>query len=477
MGLDWQADTEIELAESGQEETLSGVSENERILFIGFGQVSGFYSCGWEDWDWLNAADFDSVFLNCGTLSDLLSRCRRQYVTNPEGFSTKWYDRLDSNLSDLREQTLQMINSERAVFALAAPKITWSVGAGVYKLSVDTYSWCPFPVITHNESGEVSKDLDPRFSEYRKQLRRWEFYFDDQPRPVDTIDRHGLRANQRYMVVPKSLFQNLSLRPLGVEMRYGMLSRAQGAESIDALSGPIYLLHYPTGGDLRESMRALLQGFYQTDLLRREVPAWVQSVVPPRGAELEKQIAALVAQIEALSGERVQLVAQRQELARWRSLLYETGEALEQVALDALQLLGLQDVQFVGKASRDIVGELEGQTFLFRARGLMGTATRKEVFDLDTCVENYGRLNPGKGGAKGVLVVNAWRCDPPSARGLQEKQVFASDTVEHAKLLKFALLDTRDLYRLVCDRMEGKLDETPQFLLDLSSTVGIYQYP
>ena len=76
-----------------------------------------------------------------------------------------------------------------------------------------------------------------------------------------------------------------------------------------------------------------------------------------------------------------------------------------------------------------------------------------------------------------MLVVNAWRCDPPSARGLQEKQVFADDTVEHAKLLKFTLLDTRVLYRIVCDRMEGKLDETPQVLLDLLSTVGIHQYP
>ena len=51
MGLDWQAEAKEELSESGQAENPSGV-ENERILFIGFGQVSGFYSCNWADWDW-----------------------------------------------------------------------------------------------------------------------------------------------------------------------------------------------------------------------------------------------------------------------------------------------------------------------------------------------------------------------------------------------------------------------------------------
>jgi hypothetical protein len=476
MGLDWQAEEKEELSGSGQADYLSG-AENERILFVGFGHVSGFYSCNWADWDWLNAADFDAAFVNCETLSDLLSRCQRQYVTNPEGFSTKWYDRLAGNLSSLREQTLQMVNSERAVFALATPKATWSVGAGVYRSSIDTYSWCPFPVIIHNESGEVSKDLDPRFSEYRKQLRRWEFYFDDRPRPVDTIDRRSLRANQRHMVVLKSLFRNLSLHPLGVEMRYGVLSRAQGTEAVDALSGPIYLLHYPTGGDLHGAMRALLQEFYQTDLVRREVPAWVESIVPPRGAELEEQIAELGLQIEALSDQRAQLIGRRQELEHWRRLLYETGETLEQIVLDALHVLGLENVHLVGRDGHDIVGEFEGETFLFRVKGLMGAATRQEVFELDGRIENYERLNSGERVAKGVLIANAWRCDPPGARGLQEKLVFAEDTVEHAQLLRFALLDTRVLYHVVCDIMEGKLEDATQVLIGLRDTVGICSYP
>jgi hypothetical protein len=466
MGLDWQAEIEDGLA-----------SENERILFVGFGPVSGFYACSWEDWDWLNAADFDAVFLNCESLSDLLSRCQRQYVTNPEGFSTKWYDRLEGNLSNLREQILQMINSEREVFALATPKSVWSVGAGIYRSSLDTYSWCPFPVIVHNESGEVSKDLDPRFCEYRKQVRRWVFCFDDRPRPVDTIDQHSLRTNQRYMVVPKSLFQNLSLSPLGLELRYGILTRAQGTESMDALSGPIYLLHYPTGGDLVESLRALLREFYQTDLLQREVPAWIQSVAPPRGTEIEEQIAELGAQMEALAEKRALLVAQRQELEHWRRLLYETGEALEQVVLDALRLLGVQDAELVEGDGHDIVGELDGETIMFRARGLMGAVTRKEVFDLDIRIENHARRNAGERVAKGVLVANAWRCDPPAARGLQEKQVFTSDTVEHAALLGFALLDTRVLYHIVRDEMEGKLDEEYPILAELLHTVGVFAYP
>ena len=96
---------------------------------------------------------------------------------------------------------------------------------------------------------------------------------------------------------------------------------------------------------------------------------------------------------------------------------------------------------------------------------------------LDSRIESYERLNSGERVAKGVLIANAWRGDPPGARGLPEKLVFAEDTVEHAQLLKFALLDTRVLYHIVCDKMEGKLDDAAQVLIGLRDTVGIYSYP
>ena len=124
-----------------------------------------------------------------------------------------------------------------------------------------------------------------------------------------------------------------------------------------------------------------------------------------------------------------------------------------------------------------IVCELGEELCLFGVYGLDESAARKEVFDLDRRIEAYGRGNPGNCVAKGLLVANAWRRDPPSARGQKDRRVFSQDAVDHAQLLGFALIDTRDLYRAVTDVVEGKLDQPEEALARLVDTTGVYAYP
>jgi len=475
MGLKWLSVLRAHRSVSRQDEAQGpSTCEVGRILFIGFDKVPGFRCFNWKDWTWSNAADFEVVFINCAPLLVLLAEWKEKYSENEASFPEKPFDRLRGNLSTLQEQVLQIVNSGRSVFALATYEFSLGVDRGLRYRSVGVYSWCPFPVDMRIESGEVSRDIDPRFSEYRKQLKEWLFYFDSKPRPLEDMDRSDLTPLQSYVLLVQGLFENLSLHPLGVELRYAVYDRPAETVLQEAISGPIYLLHYPVGGDLRESLRCLLREFCNTDLAESEEPEWLNLICPPRGTALDQKIDLLTSQIEELSDQKATVVAERQQLEYWRRLLYETGDLLEDVVFEALKLLGLANVRFGARGDHDIAGELDGETLIFEVKGLNGSSGRREVFDLDRHISEFEPKNPGTKVAKGILVANAYRHDPPSTREEEGRQVFAGDAVDHAKALGFALLDTRVLYRLVADTIEGNLDDTHEILKALRDTVGVY---
>jgi hypothetical protein len=474
MGLNWLITLgKLRAPQRQGESEQSEACQVERILFIGFGRIPGFYWFNWDDWDWLNAADFEVVFINCFTLLHLLHDWERDHSENATDVPETPIKRLRDNLRVLEAQVTQIINSGRAVFALTTHRTSFRISfRNGHHYYPSTYDWCPLPVETRLEEGEVINDVDPRFSKYRQQLKKWVFYYDIKPRKLEQMDRSDLLRGQHYVLLPKDLFQNLSLHPLGVELRYGVVDQAK--LDLSGVSGPIYLLHFPIGGDVRLALRSLLQEFCTADLVESEEPEWVDLIKPPRGAEIDEQLRELFNEIEDLSKKRARLLEKREQLEYWRRLVYGSGDMLEEVVLEALKLLGLQNARLGPKGGYDIVGEFAGETLLFEVKGLKGAVGRKHVFDLDRHVNEFELKNPSEKVAKGVLVANAYCNDSPDTREEGGKQIFAGDAVDHARLLEFALLDTRILYRLITDTLEGNLTNTNKVLEVLRNTIGVY---
>jgi hypothetical protein len=386
----------------------------------------------------------------------------------------------------LQRQLFEVINSDRSVFAFSAARKSFTIpeqrsSGAVYNMgfgvSVSTYDWCPLPVALHVESGEVSRDVNPRFGEYRKQLKRWDFYFDDQPKQLAHPVPAHLSSSHSYVSIPKRLFTNLSLQPLGIEFRCGIYREPSGREpgEMVEVSGPIYLLHYPLGGDQQEALRVLLRRFYNTDLAETQEPAWVHAIEVPHGDKIDRDISALDRQTEALSKQRSHLIARRQQLERWRRLLYETGDALEIAVRESLDLLGFENVRFGPRGDHDIVAEFKGETLLFEVKGLTRSVGRRDVYALGRHITEFEAKNPGDTVAKGILIANAYRNDPPDTREQGGKQIFNGDAVDHATRLRFALLDTRVLYRIITDVLEGTTTDTRAIMQDLRVTLGVFQ--
>lgn len=348
----------------------------QRILFIGFGKVPGFHESDWRDWEWHNAADFETVFINSETLSVLLSDWKKQYDTDEEAFAVGPLVRLDENLTRLRNQLLQLITSSRAVYAFGVPDAHYQFDThqghlmtGRY-IALSPYSWCPLPVDTVTENGQMTGHVDPRVASYRQQIKQWIFYFALPQRRLEHLEENfDLRRGEILALAASPLLENLSQRPLAIELRLhvlvglkldvlGNLRRLQNPEPTDRISAPIYLFHYPFGGDRTEAIRCLLREFCHTNMVVAEEPEWLPEFLPPQGKELNSAIDALSTQIDQMMTERALLAAKKAEAEKWRCLLYETGDALEDVVLRSLNLLGLQKVRFGPRGGHDIIGEL-----------------------------------------------------------------------------------------------------------------------
>lgn len=480
MGLNWLQLIKKRLAKSEQIENSANLPYAlQRILFIGYGKIYGFDNFQWEDWNWKNAADFEVVFINMGTLLKLLSDWTKELSSDPDNFSHERYERLKGNLVYLKGQVLQVINSDRAIFVLATPQFTLytSKRSAILGDSISVYDWCPLPVRTIQEKGEASKDVDARFSEYRRQMKQWLFYFEDKPYEIRSLDEDDLSGYQSYVALVKSMFVNLSLRPLGIELRYGIFDRnIPDNENPISVSGPIYLLHFPVSGNVRKVLNDLVRQFCNVNLDVSEEPEWINSVLPPRGNDIDMQVHQISAEINNLTEIKSQLVSERQQLELWRKLLYETGYVLEDVVLDALRLLGLIDAKRGTKGEYDIIGDFEGETILFEVKGLSKSAGKGEVFSLNRHIEEFAVRYPDRKIAKGVLISNSYRNLAPDLRGNNDQPIFASDALKHAELLSFALVDTRDLYTAVTDVIEGNNKEMGKLLREVRQIIGVYSY-
>lgn len=447
----------------------------ERLLFVGFGRVPGYSCFKWSDWDWPNAADYEAVFLNCAGLWVLLNQWKQTHSEDPDRFPLKPFHRLSENLSSMKKQILDIIDSGRPVFALATPPTWFTIRSSrLYSKTVEVYDWCPLPVQIEYEEGQVSQDADEQFAEYRKQLKEWRFYFDYQPLEPLPWPQNELDPQYDYILVSRPLFHNLSLKALGIELKYRLVDISGGPKPPEATSGPIYLLHLPFGGDQSVALRSLVRNFCGVDLPEAQVPPWAPDVEAPRGCELNQSIISLTSKIQELSEQRAELEEAKEQSEEWRKLLYESGDALEGVVFEALKLLGLENVKFGPKADHDIAGDLDGKTLVFEVKGLRGPAGRKHVFDLDRHITEFEKKT-GEEDAKGVLVANAFRLDPPRGRDKEGRQVFNGDAVQHAEILHFALLDSRTLYAMVKDKLEGNLTDATEELRSLLTTTGIFR--
>ena len=315
--------------------SLSAPTEkSSRLLFVGCDKVIGYHSVAWEDKEWPNAADFDAVLINGASLYELLNKWG-QAKLDGHPHNVELCEGLVRNLEALKGEVLQIIKSQRSVFFFAVPDERIVVNTKEtprYRtnVAISAYDWNPIPIrIIEEKPGERLDVIDKRFADYSRQIKKWVLSFDTAELPYNI---HTIRRAQYYnLSQSKPLIQNLSHNALAVELRYLEIEAdSYGLNPISVgTSGPIYLLHYPVNGDFQVALRAVVREFFAIELIENSEPSWIETVDPPHGKRIGARLDQINAELEGLFEERTSLIEERTNYAKWRQLIYETGNVLE----------------------------------------------------------------------------------------------------------------------------------------------------
>jgi hypothetical protein len=227
--------------------------------------------------------------------------------------------------------------------------------------------------------------------------------------------------------------------------------------------GRAYVFHPPSPGRDSLAMKAILD-FFGPDLEEPEpdpAPEWATNIIAaiPGVADIEARTENNTKEIARLQSAVVVDEARRTKLARWAEMLWLTGVPLQQRVSEALGLLGVPNKSENPTGhTHDLQGICQGRAVLFEvtaSTGSIGVEKGRQLLQwIGECEDPTN--------TKGVLIGNAYRNDPPDKRPPSpDHRIFVKEVEDMAHRFHFALLDVRDLFRLVIRKIAGE-EITPE---------------
>jgi hypothetical protein len=385
-----------------------------RILIVGK-KLANFPCIPWTNWDFSDALDYQALVLDCRVATDLptfsiVAQRLRTYVANGHPV----YVLLPEASSVPRHQALQMDHFPGVqLFVRAASGQTLQL-----------------------------RSSEPFFQSYIKILKRYEVYFD-------------VRATDRAAWVD-GIVDNVS-------------------QNICGKFGSIYFLHPPEPKSELLAFKIIIEHFGPDPPLSSNEPrpSWVDAAAAslPGLAELQSKIGEIEKRIrnenDTLETER----EKAQHLAAWADLLWLDGIPLQIKVCEALKLLGVpvEATSLTGHLG-DLTADVAGIHFVFEVTGSTGSIGIEKGRQLMQWIVD----SPDPIKSKGVLVANAFRNVPPDERPpTPNHKIFVNEVESLAKRFGLALLDIRELYRVLCLKLAGKQVEVAEVIQDLQTSGSV----
>jgi hypothetical protein len=300
----------------------------------------------------------------------------------------------------------------------------------------------------------------------------------------------GVAAGQTLQLKsPDPLFQSyikvLDGHEINIQIHPGSNQRpAWTAGIVDNVSRPvcakifsIYLLHPPSAHFEQKAFKAIIEHFNPdvTTVSTLPKPGWVDEAAAKLSgvAEAESRRKSIQAEID-LKNETLRLQEDElRSLTAWTDLLWLDGVPLQAKVGEALNFLGISasSADPTGHTG-DLVSQESGVQFVFEVTGSVGSIGIEKGRQLvQWTAEATDPLN-----AKGVLVGNAYRNDPPMSRPpTVNHKIFVTDLERYAQKFHLALLDVRELYRLVSLKLAGRTIEKNMLIQGLQ-TDGVVRF-
>jgi hypothetical protein len=216
---------------------------------------------------------------------------------------------------------------------------------------------------------------------------------------------------------------------------------------------------------------------------RREgtpVPLWAEQVSLPGASDAETKITKIDEQMREVEQLRREAVSERDELLAYKKLLYEKGRTqLEPTVRRALDQLG-----FATKPGETISGtgfEIDGRTTVGSALGILEVKGSKKQIALGEFSPFVPKIladfQASGCASKGILIGNGL-CEGHPQDRLGEK-VFSPHVLQAAKTQSIALVNSVELYCVICGVLSGdivQLDVIREAILTTNGLVNLRQF-
>jgi hypothetical protein len=241
--------------------------------------------------------------------------------------------------------------------------------------------------------------------------------------------------------------------------------------------GNVYLFHPPARGKVAKALDIIVS-FFQPQFEEPQpdpAPPWGEDLVEtiPGTTEVKSRIKDIDGKIGQLEGQRESEEKELQSLGEWGALLWLTGIPLQRLVQKAFKYLGFEiEPRPETGHTEDFVARHGKTSFLVEATGSTGSITIDKGRQLmqwviDSEVEN----------CHGVLAGNAFSKEAPVSRPPSPNQhVFTPDLGKFAHKHDLSLLDTRELFRIVCAKLANQLVPVEPLCAALSKA-GVVTFP
>src|SRR5260370_2378082 len=225
----------------------------------------------------------------------------------------------------------------------------------------------------------------------------------------------------------------------------------------------IYLLHPPSRKLEQKALKVIIEHFGPDPIPISSVPkpSWIDEAASaiPGVAGIQAVRTSMRTEIQQKS-KLLEIEEEKlRQLSSWADLLWLEGLPLQAKVSEALNLLGIAAASSDPSGhTSDLAADEPGVHFVFEVTGTSGTIGIEKGRQLMQCVADA----PDPANSKGVLIVNAFRNEPPDRRPpTPDRRVFVLELERLAERYHMALLDVREIYRVVCAKLSGQaVDKT-----------------
>lgn len=431
------------MAEKEKEQKNSKEEKEKKVLVIGSEGHFGVKCLKWSSKELPNIADYDAVIINVTTL-------REEY----ENFE-------DKRLVNIKYGLLRLLDSDGKVFAICPRNVSLSYGE-------NNYSWSPIPLNTFYMPGDTIRDVAEKFQNYFGYVKRWDFWFIakyNQEELEHIKNWYEFECNIKLYLDP--IAKNRADEAIACIMKYSVhkvippsIPSYSGATSPKyeeepyKESGHMYFLPVPTEIRPREAINLILADFFGREK-KALPPEWVDKINIPGEEELRSRIETEKEAMSEIENRVKELEDELNDIARFKGLLYETGEPLEELVKFTLEKLGARigPPEFEGHEEYLLIRD-EGRAVV-EVKGNTKSISKGDMRAVLDYIQEYELEKDEK--VKGILIGNAWRLNPLEERGTQKKQVFPDNVKRSAKSRDIALVSTIELFNAYCAFLKGEI--------------------